>query len=377
MKLENGAPQDVSGGGGPQGVQQLYRSLFLSPELLPWQLDIPQSRLLLARLDETAYRNTVFLDQRLNKDGTLEAFWAPLDTVLSDLAASRLQQRPACFIFHIGHCGSTLISKLLAHNSALLPIREPLSLRSLASAERLLDQRQSFIADGRWHELLNLLIRLFSRSYSPAQRALVKAGSSCSRLTPAVLQTDKRHRAVLLYTDIETYLAGVLRPQARDALYTFSQERMVDLQRIAGEHTPYLHELSPGCLGAMNWCASMAEFVRVMTDKELHGQAILINFEEFLRSRAEILQRLFSFFGIATTPGEILELLEGGDYLRTYSKDASINYTPELRAEDLDLSLKAHAEEIRQAKGWLMGFLAKVPALASLQSMVADQPLGG
>jgi hypothetical protein len=358
-------------------MQQLYHSLCLSPELLPWQLDIPQSRLLLARLDETGYRNTVFLDQRLNRGGALQAVWVPLDQALSDVAAGGLRQKPTCFIFHIGHCGSTLISRLLAHNSALLPIREPLSLRSLASAERQLGQRQSFITAGRWHELLDLLMRLFSRSYSPEQRALVKASSSCSQLTPAVLRTDKRHRAILLYTDIETYLAGVLRPQARDALYAFSQERIVDLQRIAGEHTPSLHELSPGCLGAMNWCASMAEFVRVTADKELHGQAMLVNFEEFLRARAETLQQLFSFLSIATTPGEIRELLDGGDYLRTYSKDSSISYTPELRAEDLDLSLKVHAEEIRQAKRWLTGFVAKVPALASLQSMIGDQPLGG
>src|SRR3546814_20118484 len=41
------------------------------------------------------------------------------------------------FIFHIGHVGSTLVSRLLAEVGDALPLREPMLLRALAQvAER-------------------------------------------------------------------------------------------------------------------------------------------------------------------------------------------------------------------------------------------------
>lgn len=358
-------------------MQERYLGLFSTPDLLPWQLDIPQARLLLANVDEESYRASVFLDQRLNRDGKLKAVWVPVDQVLSDFAASTQPPREACFVFHIGHCGSTLLSNLLTHGKSLLPVREPLCFRALADARRQLGQRQSFLTGTRWSDIHGLVLHLLSRSYSPGQRALIKPSSICSPLVEPALRTHPRHRAILLYTDIDTYLAGVLRPQSRDALYNFAQERIVDLLRIAGEHTPYLHELSPAKLGALNWCASMAEFALVTADDDLRRRTLLVDFEEFLRARGEMLQKMLSFFDVPSTVDEANGLLSSTDYIRTYAKDASISYTPELRANDLSESFAAHSREIALAKRWLADFLGKVPSLAPLVSKLEGHLLGG
>jgi hypothetical protein len=348
-----------------QGADGRLGSLFQGPELLPWQIDFAQSRLLLAHMDEQIYRQAAFLDQRLNSDGRLQALWTPLESLLSDPKAAATASQPPGFIFHIGHCGSTLVSRLLGHPGRVLSLREPTSLRNLADAERRLDKRDSFVTRERWQASLTLIHALLSRSYSPAQRPVIKASSNCNRLLSAVLRTDSRQRAILLYCDLETYLASVLRPQSRGALYVYAQERITDLQRFAGVHTPYLHTLTPGMLGAMNWCASMAEFMAVCAESTLQHRVLLQSFEEFLLAKHQQLRNMFAFLRIDSSEAEVQDILEAG-YLRSYSKDPAIAYTPELRARDLDESRQLHRKEIDQAKGWLAGLTENTPALAGL-----------
>lgn len=356
--------------------QELYRGLFATPDLLPWQLDIPAARLLLARVSEPHYRKAAFLDERLNNDRRLEAFWVPLDKVTADCRAAPGPLPQANFIFHIGHCGSTLISRLLGHDVRLLPLREPLSLRSLASAKPSPYGARPLLSAVEWHEILSMLLRLFSRSYSATQRALIKATSNCNSLISEVLRLHDRHKAILLYTDIQVYLANTLRPQARGALHAFSDERIADLRRLAGDQTPTLSELSPPQLGAMSWCASMAEFTRAAADPELGKQIKLVNFEDFLRSRERVLTELCSFVGLQPTSATIRGMLEA-DYLSTYSKDPALAYSPQLRADDLGASMRIHAEEIAEGMRWLRVFTEKTPSLAPLTPFIKDQAQPG
>jgi hypothetical protein len=108
-----------------------YQQVTERPGLLPYQLDIPRRQVLLALVNEPIYRHALFLDQRLN-DGTIQAFWIPLVRLLETGRNSTSPAQAAVYIFHIGHCGSTLISRLLGDRPDLLPLREPLVLRTLA-----------------------------------------------------------------------------------------------------------------------------------------------------------------------------------------------------------------------------------------------------
>ena len=69
------------------------------------------------------------------------------------------------FIFHTGHVGSTLVSRLLDETGPVLSVREPLPLRTLAEAQDTLRAPESLLGEPRFELLLDTLMRLWSRGY--------------------------------------------------------------------------------------------------------------------------------------------------------------------------------------------------------------------
>ena len=358
--------------GPPQGnavaaLRERYAALFETPELLPWQLDLPGSRLLLALMDEPAYRSAAFLDQRLNLDGRLQAIWAPVPQVSGDATGRR--PAPAIFLFHIGHCGSTLLTRLLGEDPRLLPLREPLCLRSLAEAERLLGTAHAPVDRGGWEAARDLLLLLLTRSYGNGQQALIKPSSNCNNLIGPVLANHPGHRAVFLYLNLRSYLASLLRPQSRNALYVFADDRAADLRRFLPDMEIPFETLSPARLGALNWTASMAQLAHLQSDPASAVRVRAVEFDAFLMEPAAQLSGLSQFLGVPMDSGQAERIVASG-HLARYAKDERHAYTPELRKADLDASLKTHRREIDDALDWLSGVLDRAPGLSGLREML-------
>ena len=352
-------------------LRERFTALFQTPELLPWQLDIPGKRLLFALMSEPAYRDASFLDQRLNLDGRLQAMWAPLERVLADQAATARTPSSADFVFHVGHCGSTLLSRLLAEGPALLPLREPLSLRTLAEHERMLHQPGTTITHPEWQSLMELLLHLLTRVYRKDQRALIKLSSNCNNLISPLLASNPEHKAVFLYLNLRSYLASVLRPQSRGALRAFSKDRTFDLQRLMPDVRIALEDLSPARLGAVNWATSMAYFARAQSEARLSARIQLVEFETFLRNPVDALVELFGFLGHLVERDAATAILQSG-HMGRYAKDMRVGYSPELRAEDLEQSMRVHRDDIDDAQAWLTDMLSRASGLALLKDMVGS-----
>ena len=130
-----------------------------SPDIYPQKLDLVRDAVLLVRFSRAQYLAASFLDDRI-LGPNLAGACVPAGTVVD--AASRLaSSRPVHFIFHTGHVGSTLVSRLLDETGTMLSLREPLPLRSLAEAHDVLTQPDSLIecfalrpAAGGVHEAL-------------------------------------------------------------------------------------------------------------------------------------------------------------------------------------------------------------------------------
>ena len=102
--------------------------LSASPDVYPQKIDLNSLMVLLVQFDADAYRRASFLDDRILTPATVGA-WAGVDQVSE---ASRLVRdaRPVHFIFHTGHVGSTLVSRLLDETGIVLSLREPLPLQN-------------------------------------------------------------------------------------------------------------------------------------------------------------------------------------------------------------------------------------------------------
>ena len=105
---------------------------LLDPAWHLFDIDPASSQGAWLELSENVFRDASFLDQRVAGLATAQRR-AEIDPAYKEITAADSQ--PPHFIFHLGHCGSTLLSRALASTPAVLPLREPLTLRRLATLD--------------------------------------------------------------------------------------------------------------------------------------------------------------------------------------------------------------------------------------------------
>jgi hypothetical protein len=217
------------------------------------------------------------------------------------------------------------------------------------------------------------MLRLFARSYHPKQTALIKATSHCNNLLAPILSAHPDNLALGIYIDLETYLANLLRPQAQAALYAFAEQRILDLVDVLGKATPPLHTLSPARLGAMNWCASMAQYALARRDPNIAPKLKLVDFNAFLEQPSQRLTDILDFLNIESSI-QISQTQLNKGYLQTYAKDPRIPYTPELRARELAASRAENAADIDDALDWAYELVGQCYALTDLKNYMHTEP---
>ena len=126
--------------------------------------------------------------------------WRPSNAVLR-----QIKPRPLHFIFHAGHVGSTLLSRLLDEVPGVLGLREPLPLRTLARSPRPVR------AAARPSSACSLSSsRQWSRGFADTESGFVKSTSSATGLAPDLMARLPGSRAVALNLAAEPYICTLL-----------------------------------------------------------------------------------------------------------------------------------------------------------------------
>ena len=101
----------------------LLEAVARDPRYLLAQLDPVAGLAQCLEVDERVYRDSIFMDQRLKasrpRAHVLE-LWSTV-TALEPL----LEPRPCHYLFHVGHCGSTMLSRAAEQLPGVLCLREP------------------------------------------------------------------------------------------------------------------------------------------------------------------------------------------------------------------------------------------------------------
>ena len=87
-------------------------TMLTSPSMFLRDLDPLRGIATFSPMSEESYRASAFLDNRIVRAGDRDAAM-DLDHLLELVRARPRRRRPIHYIFHIGHCGSTLLSKVL------------------------------------------------------------------------------------------------------------------------------------------------------------------------------------------------------------------------------------------------------------------------
>lgn len=312
-----------------------------SPELLPLTLDPATDRLGFVAMTPVDYEKASFLDGRLDRPIALER---PVRELVGELDGLPVATD---FIFHVGHVGSTLMSRLLGSHPAVFGVREPQPLRTLAQAELDGAPWDAAALDAR----LTVLLQLCSRTWGAPKRSLVKATSVVGEIAGRMMIAAPDSRAVLMTTAPETYLATILGgPNSRVELRAQAPARLARLHRRLGGARWDAARMSDGELAAMSWAAEMAALHAVAD--QVGGRALWLDFDRFLAEPRQGISQVLEHLHGAADRQEV-EQIARSPYFARYSKAPEYGYGPEVRQKILEDAAREHDAEMRRGLAWL------------------------
>lgn len=341
-------------------TEALLNGLAAAPDVYVQKLDLARGAALLVQLNESAYRAASFLDDRILTPG-LKGAWTSLESVLG-AAAAAVASRPLHFIFHTGHVGSTLLSRLLDESGSVLPLREPLPLRTLADARDVLASAESLLSPADFERLERALLQLWSRGYGGTHSVILKATSSACRIATPLLERLPGARAVYLNLGAEPYLATLLAGKNSGVdLRGHGPVRIRQLQsRIQAPLTP-LHALSLGELAAMSWLAETWNQHDAVD--QFGSRVVALDFDALLADVAGSVRRVAEHFQLPVESGWLADIARS-PVLTRYSKSPDFEYSPQLRRELLRESRQTNAAQIAAGLRWLEKLAGSQPTVA-------------
>lgn len=314
-----------------------------TPELFPFNLDTGADSWDFIRLTLADYETASFLDQRVIAPG-MQRVSLQSPQVAEWVEAAHLTE--SChFIFHIGHVGSTLLSRLIGAQAQTLSLREPLVLRTLAQIDANTEQRANN------EQRSAAILKLLSRTFPGQNHVVVKATSFVSEAAHAILGRASAPRALMMCVSAESYLATILGgPNSRQEARLLTPQRLQRLHRRLGRDMWAPDSLTEGESVALGWACEMAALAHAA--KSAVDRVRKIDFDRFLAQPSAHLSGAFRHLGIEVPFSEVNAILSG-PLMHRYSKAPEHAYDAALRDAVLNEARAAHRGEIRRGLRWL------------------------
>jgi hypothetical protein len=274
-------------------------------------------------MDRAAYHRSIFLDHRISP--------AANRSMRLPLAALTGETRPPArtgWIFHVAHCGSTLLARALDDPSQNLVLREPLALRQMAFA--------------RDPKRLALIAAMLSKRYREGLPTIVKANVPVNFILPDLVALDPQAPAIFLFSSLRDYLLAILR----------SENHRGWLQRVTEQLVAYLGDLS-GLTDAERcaalWLAQMRAFTAAI---ERMPNARALDAEAFFAAPRPTLTAAAAHFGVPLSDN-MIEATVAGPLFATYSKNPELPFDNEARLARRAELEEPLAPELAEAQRWI------------------------
>lgn len=323
-----------------------WQSFFAKDaSLFPHLADLQKEQVLLSTMSEAAFRQASFLDQRIFTPDLQRQVVSWADIASVPLATLPKPQ----YIFHIGHVGSTLISRLLGDIDSILALREPAILRQLADV-RINNPAEIGWTGDEHAKRLDQVEQWLSRTFHPDQRVMIKASSFVSPLAHDLLTGSGT--ALFLFASRERYLQTILAGDAsKQEAAALTELRLKRLEQHCGQTVGTKETLTLAQTAALGWLCEMV----TLCDADAHcpnANIMWMDFDHFLSQPASQLQVAADHFG-KSLPLAQAESLVSGPIMTSYSKAPEYDYSASLREELLAEAAQIHADGIRQTLLWI------------------------
>jgi hypothetical protein len=295
-------------------------------------------------MNRDSYRAAAFLDDRLMQQA-VDAQIVPWPDVEAAMAGDL--RSDARWIFHIGHVGSTLVSRLLGEIDGVLALREPRLLRDLAISPPQV--REGYVAP---------VPKLMSRTFADDEVACVKGTSFTSEIAPALVPPGER--TLLMYAKPRNYIASILAGEnSLKELHGLLDYRR---QRLATRGIAFPEPRNDAERAAIAWACEMTSIeaaAEAMNDRHI----LWADFDNMLRDMDAELRRIADFFGFRADTA-LLDAIANGPLMQRYSKALEYEYSPSLRSELIAQEIRLAGREIDEAVAMLRSSSEKSLLLA-------------
>ena len=307
-------------------------------------LDPAAGMVRLIAMDRESYRAASFLDDRMLQQPVDARIvpWADVESAMADEPRT-----DARWIFHIGHVGSTLVSRLLGELEGVLAIREPRLLRDVALSPPEVRERH-----------LAPVPSLMSRTFANDECACVKATSFVSEIAPELVPPGER--ALFMFATPRNYIASIL--AGENSLVELRQLSPSRAQRLSRRVSAIWAAHNDAELAAIAWaCETTA--LEAAADAMLDRQIEWADFDAMLEDMVPELGRVANFFGFDADEAR-LQAIAAGPLMSRYSKGLEYDYSAGLRRQLIADAAAANASAIDDALAMLGAAAEKSPMLA-------------
>ncbi|MBT7952787.1 MAG: TauD/TfdA family dioxygenase [Gammaproteobacteria bacterium] len=299
-------------------------------------------------MNRETYQKSIFTDQRI-----IAAHSQPVKIDTEELVAefNKLNLAPShlSYIFHVAHCGSTLLARALDLASKNIVYREPFVLRQLSVL--LAENNWGDSPPDLWNQALRLSTSLLSKSYLSNAPVIIKANVPVNFAIDNLMTFSGDAKGLLLYTTFDNYLLSILKSDNhRQWVSTITTLLGKKIDSQIGLSLNERQNLSIAQTAACLWLAQVSIF-NAATQK--YPDFKTLDSELFYSDPVPVLTAAFQLFGNEVSTEEIRSIAEG-DLFSQHAKMPGQQYDNEQRLGEKKQLTQLISGELREAREWLL-----------------------
>ncbi|MEO7815468.1 MAG: hypothetical protein ABIR87_08480 [Sphingomicrobium sp.] len=325
----------------------LLNDVIRNPEWLPHTFTANGDELIFVDVPRAARNELRFLFDEHFADKFTKTI-ASADEVAG--AIDPAVRAPINFIFHTSFCGSSLLARALEIPGTASSMREPAILINLAN--RLIKDDDRANADR-----LEVALRLLERPFAPGESVVSKQSNFANRVIEPMLRARPESRAVLLHSDLDTYLISLLkrgmwgRILGRKLFTNMTSWSKLELGMSEDE----ILELTDMQVAAMAYLMQIHHFHSMV--KAFGPRVMMLDSSALFGNPAATLHRIMTFFDFGLTEQDATAIANGPIFAK-HSKFADKDYSVEERQRDTASVGEANAEELAMVSKWIAAVAA-------------------
>jgi len=325
------------------------QELLTNPDYYLWRLE--GSYAIFVQMTRESFQKSIFTDQRI----------VPVSSNLIKIRIDKLLKvfkkydpPKISYLFHVAHCGSTLLSRAMDIIDKNIVYREPGALRQLAVMAAENDWGDAPPAS--WWKKFRLTTALLSKSYLNRAPVIIKANVPVNFVIDKLMQLNPETPGLLLYSTFENYLLSILKsPTHRAWSVSVLSSLAKAIKRCTGVSEYDQKQLTAPQVVACLWLAQISAYCEAAAKYE---NLKTVDSEIFFSDPEPVLAKTFELFNITISAQEINGIINS-DLFGHYSKDPRYEYSNERRITERQVLKQSIVKELEEGRDWVMAQMDK------------------